>query len=394
MRRIKRKKVSYSVFGSGTPTKMKKCTKRRRNKTTDFKIEPVIAEYLNDYNIHKIDSVIKEKFKNQEKKIVLLKKELERVNLIIDYSEIETDITIASKKKKILLKKIDELNFFGTLEEYKYKTDYLICMYDKLKKKRKIRVFGESNIQVDKKIENERLSVINQYIDIAKKYHDINVSRINPITYNCVNCNSPIDDTMEECQCGYIIEGIITKNINRDNVVGSDKSSDRKKNFKMILKKYQGKDKNIPKEVYEKINHFISKYNLKKTDLNKKTLRRILKENSLSDYYNQLNSIYAEYSSKELIKIPYNIEKNIIRRHELIDEVYDRIKPKNRINSLNINYLLFFILKKEGIEVSKRDLEFLKTRDVEITHETIMEKICKILQETHPEMDWDFISIL
>lgn len=385
----KKRKKKGAVFGSKKPTKIIE-TKKTRKKCKDKEKKEkhfFSAGYENNYNINKLFLYVKSIIKENEEKSHQLEEELKKLMFIKTYTSIPDDIITCNNKISFIKSEIDDIKKRCDLEKYEIDTSILLKEYNTYNNSRKFGKFDNKEIP-------RRLEIISEFIQISKKYASFNVYRTKKLDYKCINCGEKIVDTMKKCDnCRCSISGVNTKNIDRNCII-VDKISDRKKNFRNALKSFLGYDRNIPEVVHEKLNKYIESHKLDKKTITKNKIKKILKVSKLSSHYDKVNAIYNDYNNLLSFTITNQVRENIMERHELIDSVYERIKPDYRTNSLNIKYLLFFTLCKEGVKIPKEELEIFKTRDVELFHEEMMTKICKVLSNRRPDMDWKFINIL
>lgn len=380
---------------------------------------------ISEIDIIKIDSKIKSSNKKELEYVNELEKEKEYLIKLIEKNK---DKKIFSEKvykdlEKNLLNIENEIK--SIIEDSKYdfyvmKTHEIIENYKKiLEKPAKISFFGKT------KIDDNRESIIREYIDIVSKYYDFeflnqtnatdkssekNKSQQHVIKKkNCSNqlCKSKIEMEIEEekyvCrECGLQedILGNMTsyKDINRVNITYKF-TYERIVHFKDCINQYQGKQNStIDESVYEELEKQFETYGLLVGDKNTPRIERFknitkehilmfLKETGNSNNYEHVFLIYNTITGKKNDDISH-LEKVLLEDFEILSNLYDK-KFKNekkidRKSFINTQYVLFQLLRKHKYPCKKEDFNILKTLDRKSFHDDI-------LSELFQELSWDYI---
>jgi hypothetical protein len=161
---------------------------------------------------------------------------------------------------------------------------------------------------------------------------------------------------------------------------------EEKENFRRAIERFQGKQKvKFPKDMFERLDRYFASYGLptgkevreRKILMDKELLLKALSENKLNKYYEDINLICNIYWNYELPDISH-IEKKLMEDYEKFNEMYRKIK-KNRKSSLNTQFLLYKLLKRNGFPCNKSDFKLIKTADIIELHKKIYKEVCKKL---------------
>jgi len=206
----------------------------------------------------------------------------------------------------------------------------------------------------------------------------------------CQNCLETKNGVYVCSKCAYHeqkMEKAIPKSSNKNEKT----QYDPKDNFRSIVLTFQGKkSKKIPESVYKTIENSFIKYHIDSPQtMKKETLIFILQENKLSDYYEDINVIYENYTGIKPPDLSY-FEESIFKRNSLVEEVFEQIKNDERQNSLNNFFKLYAFLSMEGFNCKCEEFPVLKTRNVVVYHNRTMNKICEELKKHYPDMNWKF----
>jgi hypothetical protein len=155
---------------------------------------------------------------------------------------------------------------------------------------------------------------------------------------------------------------------------------DRMNHFKHNLNKFQGKQPSIPNKIMESIEETIKTHGI--TNVTKGHLRLFLKDMKLSKYYEDINYMYCYYNNCfEDYNISHMEQKLIDDFAELL-QVYDTMELTNgfkRKNFISTQYVLYHLMKKNGIECDINDFNIIKTIDRLRVHDEIMKIIFDVL---------------
>jgi hypothetical protein len=208
----------------------------------------------------------------------------------------------------------------------------------------------------------------------------------------CLNCSTQ----------QYAIEtGITHKDYTRLNIVGKF-IYNRVLHFQDCIKQYQGKQNcKIPDQLYKDLNAKFTDYRLLIPDDNtnlpnhiryskitRNHIMMFLKELRYTKHYENINLIFYTLTSKRVDDISHLENKLIDDFKELVslyDEIHGKDKPDelDRKNFMNVQYLLFQLLRRHGHPCKIENFTILKTVDRKLFHDTI----CKNLFD---KLGWKF----
>ena len=252
----------------------------------------------------------------------------------------------------------------------------------------------------------EKHNIIVKYINIAQKYHDIDVDI--PEMKKKVKCTCGnkelhiIEDNIYVCmKCGeehkISINTSSYKDVDRINV-GGKYQYDRLTHFRDCINQYQGKqNSNIEDTVYEELMQEFENHGLlmgKKTDDSKKRCKNIthehiglfLKELKYSKHYENINLIHYKLTGIKPDDISH-LEDMLLNDFIILTDLYDkRYKKEKQIvrkNFINTQYVLYQLLCKHRHPCKREDFNILKTIERQVFHD----EVCQTLFN---ELEWTF----
>ena len=253
----------------------------------------------------------------------------------------------------------------------------------KIGKGNKRNVFGAKKKKLTKDEENERDDVIFQYLNLARDYITLNITKVQEKNKNkycdeCDNQDELVNESgylhCEECGKNFIIYRTISKlTVRKDN-------EEKEQYFVEHMDHYQGKQSIPPSDkVYNTIKKEMEKYNIKEENVTKDLLKEWLKKNKLRDGYKHVNYLYHVYTKNEIPDIPDDIQENILSDLREFLNIYEEIKG-TRKSFLTADFMLKMLLKKNEMEYDDEDFQNIKTEDSEKEHIDIWNKGCDILK--------------
>lgn len=204
----------------------------------------------------------------------------------------------------------------------------------------------------------------------------------------CLNCSTQ--------QCA-IETGNTHKDYTRVNIVGKF-IYNRILHFQDCIKQYQGKQNcKIPEKLYQDLDvKFIAYRLIPDIDVNhiryskitRNHIMMFLKELKHTKHYENVNLIYLTLTNKQVDDISHLEDIIIDDFKELVslyDEIHGKDKPEelDRKNFMNVQYLLFQLLRRHGHPCKIENFTILKTVDRKLFHDTI----CKNLFD---KLGWKF----
>jgi hypothetical protein len=368
----------------------------------------------NEINILNIDMKIHENFNDEKTKLNEYKDKLKDIENSLQIKNIKQRIlSELLKSKKELEKHIDNIENNTFLHFYTSESGELLEQYKKiLNIPVKVSFMGKTV-----KNNKEKQKIINQYLEIANKYVNIEFLRENekksPKLQDkkekiiCENCNNKEFDIIEgniyiciDCSA----QQVILKNISsyKDNErinITSKYCYDRKIHFRDCINQYQGKqNSNIPQKIYDDLEKQFELHHLVMEDktiskeirfknILKEHISIFLKELDYTKHYENINLIYYNITGKKPDDIGY-LEDKLLEDFDILTELYDKkFKHIDRKNFINTQYVLYQLLLRHKHPCSKEDFTILKTIDRKAFHDDIM-KVC------FEALGWNFVPFL
>jgi len=253
--------------------------------------------------------------------------------------------------------------------------------------------------------DSKKMDIYRRYSDVAdavvstKKWNDIKIDRVpTRRKTECDACtnNDPLQFEITESNKRYclvcstqhdVLETTPSahKDYDRVNVVTKFAYS-RIIHFQECMKQYQGKQNcKIPQEVFDKLEQkFAALRLLNESDIKHVRYSRITKENivmflkqlNYANHYENANYIYYVLTGKKVDDIDH-LEERILEDFKelssLYDEVYGKDKPKElaRKNFMNVQYILFQLLRNRNHMCRLEDFAVLKTLEKKKFHDEI-----------------------
>lgn len=392
--------------------------------TLPYKVE---GTYKYDFNILDIHNLIIKRFRHQKDHEI---KELEE-RLRAEERKINQRQNMVERKASLrvienLKKKMTDILTDRSFQEYIQKITPLINSYTLLGSISKIISFAknkrndendEDEIPEDPEAQYRRHQLILDFIEIARKYIQIDLIREVKEGNNCPACGIKLDDSMSSMDdegisfcpnCGIEKISVVRTRFYQDNARtnNSGNNYEDRANFKKVLMRYQGKQPDKPSvELYTKLTKYFIENEIPKIDLKEDGIRRFvspedirampinmegektgtsrslmykaLKETGNSDFYDHINVILNEMWGWQLPDVSH-LEDQIMEDYDTSQRVYE-ILPKDRKSSLNSQFRLFKHLRRLGHYCRSKDFRIPTTHDILEFHNTMWAKMCEVL---------------
>ena len=306
---------------------------------------------------------------------------------------------------KDLKYKIDQINACDKLNLYIAETAHLLYAYKQiLDKPIKLCFTGKSPTR-----NREKDIIIRNYIKIAKKYSNLVIKDLpRMFRYRCGNCNNKkvfevVDGCIYIClNCGSEIFMIFKsarsyEDLERINL-SKKYTYNRRVHFRDCINQYQGKQNTtIPDEVFKKlteefrVHHLLVddntvSNNIRFQNITKEHIYMFLKDLSYTKHYENVNLIHYKLTGIEPDNISH-LEELLLYDFDLLTKAYDTLfKPKQdsvRKNFINIQFVLYKLLKKHNHPCKRSDFTSLKTTQIQFTHNDLCKRCFNFL-------GWDF----
>jgi predicted Zn-ribbon and HTH transcriptional regulator len=368
------------------------------NKLTDDYISTseiyIRDTYVDNYDILQVHRKIIKKLESEKPtKVPKIKEEIRSLKELESFAKKPVDKFKYQDKIMKLEKQLEEIETGSKIAEYRKGTEKYLETYAKTHDSKEL-----IGIQ-------SRLDAIEQYLDIAKKYAKIEVTRIMPEYYLCDNCGydlRDVDMTDEIVICPGC-ESMIRKYVGSKEEASNDTPAsggsgsvigDDSRNFRDTLKRFQGKEQvNIPAELYTKLDEYfetidkpIGEYykdmaplaDGTKQGTSKKIMSEALKKIKCSSYYENEASICREYWGWELPDLSA-YEDTIIELYFEFQACYQSVKGYERKSSLATQVILWLILHNLGIMCSRKDFRLVEIDKTVSYYRQVLEECTKKL---------------
>lgn len=168
--------------------------------------------------------------------------------------------------------------------------------------------------------------------------------------------------------------------------------------FEDCIKQFQGKQNcKIPQIIYDELDKKFKAYKLlidspnpiiKYSRITKQHIQTFLKELRFVKHYENINIIFTSLTNNKIDDISY-LEPQLIEDFKELVTLYDSLHSKDkseeldRKNFLNVQYILFQLLRRHGYKCKIDDFSTLKTTDRKLFHDKIC---CNLFQQ----LGWNF----
>ncbi len=396
------------------------------NDTLPDKIE---GTYKYDFNIMDIHDLIIKRFerqKNQDVKILEERLETENIKMKDRQNMVERKSSLRIVEK--ITETIDNIISGKDFHTYVNKIQPLIEEYNIIGSLSKIISFAtnkkkneeeEEAAPEDQNTQNQRHKVIFDFIEIARRYIQIDLIREMNDSNICFHCNFKLDDINTDLDetgvsvcpnCMIERISVVRSRFYQDNTRtnNSGNNYEDRANFEKVVMRYQGKQPDKPPpELYIALHKHFTEKELPKIDIHddglyqyisveyiknhipmntdgekegtsRSLMYKALKDTGNSNYYDHINLVLHEVWGWELPDINH-LEDIIMDDYDKSQRIYE-VLPKDRKSSLNSQFRLFKHLRRLGYYCKSRDFRIPTTHDILEFHENIWAKMCEVLE--------------
>lgn len=378
------------------PKTMKRQPVQTKKKVADTSsdFEPTIIKWTDDYNIIEVHEHVLNYLKTKNESRDKISKQI--VTLENSFKPGMSVDKITHVRATIDKLKRDLAKFKPGLEmEYGSRVNLLVSEYRKLSEKVAV-IMGRKTEESDDNIAR-KTKIVEEYLEIASEFAPMSIRKETKMSKICV-CGGFITDDGDRFMCSEC-QRVYTKMDNCEEYTEQEgyskrPNTDNGSNFKDVVLQHQvAYPVNIPDRILNDIKRELSKYtNLSLATLSRIDLVLIMKSLNMGTWYKHLNKIYFMLTEK----MPADISRyanNVIKRGELLNEVFPSVKEEGRTNFMHNLHILWLLLKNEGCEPDMNDFILLKSRDVEIANIATLKRAFEILNRTHPEFSWVIYEI-
>lgn len=237
-----------------------------------------------------------------------------------------------------------------------------------------------------------RAALLNKFMVINDKNY-VQSKTKKRVNDKCSNCKEEVMILQTEgkivCEhCG----------VEEDVIINSDKPSFREppselsyfaykriNHFNETLAQVQAKEStDIPEHIFDEIKNELKRERITNMNkLNKKMIRKYLDRLGYNKYYEHAPYIIQKLSGKQL-NIPRELEEQAKLMFRMAEEEFPKIKPPDRKNFLNYNYMHYKIFEMLGCHDIKRNFPLLKGKPKLHLQDQMLHDIAEILKKKFP----------
>jgi hypothetical protein len=362
MQEISNKKERVMVLESKIKTLHKELEKL--NKERSYK--HLNQEYLFS-NVDAVISTIKDNIKQHEKEKLYIESGqeetdyiLDSTNIIVSYSDLESQEKILLEKKEHTDEDVNELNLINL------KKQELVDTY--LKK------FDPTYISPRSTYDSNMFmcSDCNERMDVQHGYL---------VCYQCGKCKTTVEHS-----------GELSFKEMQDYDYRPQFTYEKETHLEDWLRRFQAKENRcIPQEVLDKVILEANKERLKDlTTLTEDKVKRYLKKLDLNDYYDNVIAIINRINKRPPFTLTPESEQKIKVMFRQIQEPFAKHKPNNRKNFLSYSYTLHKFFQILGLHEFCKYFPLLKSADKLRQQDEIFKKIVAEMAMTDKTVNWVF----
>lgn len=354
--------------------------------------EVIKGTYKDDFNIIEVHETILKRLKLiKPKKIKELKDKIEYENFKLNNASSILDEKNARRLIDTYTQECNKIENDHVLKEYLSLSTDLIEQYRELGTLKTIISLDSPQIENEEDINksNYRHYLIYKYLDIARKYIQVEVVRETKNIIRCDECDAILEsnDVIPICpKCGAEKETNLIPNVRNPSV--RNRYEDRLNFYKGILI-FQGKFQvKLPDNWQEKLDEYFKSYSLptaeeirkmplvqgRKENTSKELMYQALGKVNLSNLYKHTNLLCNLYWGWDLPDIS-SIEDNIMRDYDLSEQVVNTL-VKGKKSRINREFRLYQLLRKNDYECSPEDFRIIKTQDILEYYINLWSQVC------------------
>lgn len=341
-----------------------------------------------------IDNKIRKKFATEYKNLTRYQNNLLEIKKSLESNDISNRLKKTLQEEYILLS--DRIKKLENLEKNNFYIAESIHLIEEYKKILRIPIKRNFLGRPSKGNKNKKI-LIKKYLNIAKKYIEIDRKIFKSNMISCQNCKNKksfdiIDRYTYICTKCFAQQKVMKHNSSYNDIdrvnIASKYMYDRKVHFRDCIKQYQGKQNcTIHPEVYEKLELEFQKHHLLLKDKGIKKFKNItknhilmfLKELGYSNHYENVHLIHYVFTGKKPEDIS-DLEDKLLDDFDVLTDLYDKqFKHINRKNFINTQYVLYQLLLRHKHVCKKEEFIILKTIDRKLFHDEVCQKLFSIL---------------
>lgn len=399
--------VSVTQSGNSNPSKSFITAKRSTRNTGNVKARPYRRKEwwardkptfaFTEYNIFHINAKIIDHLHKRITSVDELVKELASLSLLVSTGTVIEKIS-ASQQAKMLRRRIVDMENTFELMVYRLKTEGIVESYRTVLGTCSKSFILSSDVNSEDIDRERKLSELTtDFMRVARDYINIDDLVIKPSTIRCPACDSINlnlslnDDHIYVCnECGAEIETLDStptfKDTDRVNM-SSKYSYSRKGHFLEAKKRYQGIQNTDPSLIQSTVDTVLkSMADLKlipeqgmKKSVTKDLVYNILSDQDLSKHYDDINLIFHIITGVACPQFTPELDMALDNDFIMLDEILEQIKGEKDTNSLNVNFKLLCLLRKNDFPCEQSEFYILKTEEKKDEHVEKMQEAFDIL---------------
>jgi hypothetical protein len=292
---------------------------------------------------------------------------------------------LKNKNTKNIEQQINDLEFKGTHLDYFDKMgDLIIDYYTERNTPSKIPEKEQNILEIFNQPVTDNTKTSKYLTSYVKRLEgtDIDKYKGNNRMIKCDTCN--VEKTYYAIEGSFICDecGDMTDIIIDDDFVIKDISCyHRSGRLKEWLNQFQAKENaDITDDVYIAIKNELKKKRISDySKINRDTIRDILRKLGLTKFYDNIAFIINKLNNIPAPKMTHQQEKVIFNAFDLIEDIWDEVKPSGRKNMISYSYLLHKLCELFEYDEYLPCFPLLKSPDVLRKQDKIWERICKRL---------------
>lgn len=362
--------------------------------------ELITDTYSSNYNIVALHQKIQAQIIAENKFLSGLEENLLQLQLESQKRQTVIARENTMKKMKEVAQMIDLIRSKKRLMAYVEDTKQYIEGYQRLSTNVVFVNFWEPEIESEDESSQEKLEIIENYLEVAKQYIPLEVIRLCKFKQGaCKNCGAILSgitnsDGIIVCQdCGVEHFTTIVSLLTKDNTtVYSDES---KENFMRVLIRYEGlQAERPPPELFTDLDHYFTQLGrltgeeIKKLPLNIDGTRgdtdhgmlwSALSKTGWSQNYEDSNLIGHLYWGWLLPQITPERKSKVLEHYDKTQTVFHKIPPeeRERVSSLGTQYRLYRHLQLVGHPCHMKQFKIAENSESLRIHDKLWAKMCE-----------------
>lgn len=338
------------------------------SKSKQQKKEDIVSRIdVKEYDIFKINSVIKKNLSCRHASLQTLYTKLNNTLWIINNSSDPIDILQSQNTIINLREEIKDIENSFELTLYILQTQNILLEYQNLAKKNTNSSFFESRKKSPQdEIKKEELML--NFLRVAQNYIKLENFKKKTFLYckDCFGTEFDFEPASNEKICKQCALGVSIlddspcfKDSDRVNMSTRYKYICRS-HFVAAMDQFEGKQNSNVAGVVLVLEKEMEDHSLTESTLRKSHIYMFLSDKKLSDHYKDINLLYFCLTGKKPPDIS-GIRDELLSMYSKVMEVYEDIKDPERQNSLNVGFMFRNLLWLLDFECDSDNFFFLKT---------------------------------